>query len=88
MKNEEINELITDFSQVNGIQAIVLGGSRATNHFDNDADYDIYIYSEILINQDIRREILSKYSKYESSVISHFLKSHIFRYFSIHSVKI
>ena len=64
MKNEEVNELIIDFSQVNGIQAIVLGGSRATNHFDNDADYDIYIYSEILINQDIRREILSKYSKY------------------------
>ncbi|MCL2311472.1 MAG: DUF4037 domain-containing protein [Firmicutes bacterium] len=64
MKNREFDEFITEISRINGIQAIVLGGSRTTKYSDNNADYDIYIYSENGINRDTRQEILSKYSDY------------------------
>ena len=62
MKSGELNEFIADFSKINGILTIVLGGSRISNFSDNQADYDIYIYLENKLNLDIRQKILSKYS--------------------------
>ena len=64
MKNSELNDFIGDFSKINEIQAIVLGGSRITNYSDNKADYDIYVYSENGVSQEIRQRILSKFSTY------------------------
>jgi hypothetical protein len=64
MENKELNKFINDFSKVNGIQAIVLGGSRTTDYSDNKSDYDFYVYTENTINQNIRQKILSNYSEY------------------------
>lgn len=61
MENKELNEFINDFSGINGIQAIVLGGSRTTKCSDIKSDYDFYAYSENKIDQKIRKEIFSKY---------------------------
>ncbi|MGL1893140.1 MAG: nucleotidyltransferase domain-containing protein [Spirochaetaceae bacterium] len=66
MSNSDLifDNLIKDFSSLEGIEAIMLGGSRANNTHDKLSDYDIYIY----INRDIpieqRKSITDKYLKY------------------------
>ena len=37
-------ELFKEFAQLDQVEAIVLGGSRAGQHFDKDSDYDVYVY--------------------------------------------
>ena len=64
MGNMELNEFINDFSQINGIQAIVLGGSKTTKCSDIKSDYDFYVYSENIIDQEIRKKLFSKYCNY------------------------
>jgi len=64
MKNNELDDFINDFSNIDGIQALVLGGSRTTERIDEKSDYDFYLYSETGVDQGIRCKILSKYCKY------------------------
>jgi predicted nucleotidyltransferase len=63
MENVEIKDFINDFSKINEIQSIVLGGSRATDRTDNISDYDFYVYSENEISSEIRLKLLSMYCK-------------------------
>ena len=37
-------QLFKEFAQLDQVEAIVLGGSRAGQHFDKDSDYDVYVY--------------------------------------------
>jgi predicted nucleotidyltransferase len=64
MENKELNNFINEFCNIDGIQALVLGGSRTTERMDEKSDYDFYVYSENGIDQEIRHKILSKYCKY------------------------
>jgi hypothetical protein len=64
MENKELNEFINDFCNIDGIQALTLGGSRATERTDEKSDYDFYVYSENGMDQEIRYKILSKHCKY------------------------
>ena len=57
-------ELFKEFAQLDQVEAIVLGGSRAGQHFDKDSDYDVYIYLTDSIAPMTRRNILSKYCSY------------------------
>ena len=57
-------ELFKEFAQLDQVEAIVLGGSRAGQHFDKDSDYDVYIYLTDSIAPMTRRDILSKYCSY------------------------
>ena len=57
-------KLVEDLKQIPEIEAISLGGSRATGNNDDKSDYDIYLYCNAPISENIRRNILSKYSKY------------------------
>jgi hypothetical protein len=59
-----INKLIEDLKLIPEIEAISIGGSRATNNFDSKSDYDVYLYCKGSIDENIRRNILSKYCKY------------------------
>jgi hypothetical protein len=59
-----INQLFKDLSALPQIEAIALGGSRSTNHYDEKSDYDVYLYCTASIPEDTRREILSKYCSY------------------------
>jgi len=61
MDDIELNGLINEFCNLDGIQAIVLGGSQISKHSDNKSDYDLYIYTEKIIDQNIRNKILSRY---------------------------
>jgi hypothetical protein len=64
MENKKLNDFINDLCNIDGIQALVLGGSRTTERIDEKSDYDFYVYSETGIDQNIRRKILSNYCKY------------------------
>ena len=57
-------QLFKEFAQLDQVETIVLGGSRAGQHFDKDSDYDVYIYLTDPIDPLTRRDILSKYCSY------------------------
>jgi predicted nucleotidyltransferase len=52
------------FSEHPQIDAIVLGGSRATGTHDEFSDYDLYVYLNSPLDQEIRREMLSQNSSF------------------------
>ena len=59
-----VNELFKELSQLEQVEAIALGGSRATNNNDEKSDYDVYLYVTRPIAEQVRKDILSKYCKY------------------------
>ena len=63
MENKELNDFINDFCNIDGIQALVLGGSRTTERTDEKSDYDFYVYSENGLDTEIRYRIFSNYCK-------------------------
>ena len=59
-----IQELYKEFSQLEQVEAIALGGSRAGQNYDQNSDYDVYVYLNSPIDETIRQNILSKYCSY------------------------
>jgi len=57
------DRLIQEMSQFSEVEAIALGGSRATGTFDDKSDYDVYVYLYNDLAEDKRRELLDKYCK-------------------------
>ena len=60
----DVNELLKEFSNIQQVEAIALGGSRATGRNDEKSDYDVYVYLTESVDETIRRGILEKYCKY------------------------
>ena len=60
----DVNDLFEELKNIKEIEAIALGGSRATGRHDEKSDYDVYIYINDNISEDVRKNILSKYCKY------------------------
>ena len=60
----DVNNLFEEFSNILQIEAIALGGSRATGRNDEKSDYDVYIYLTDSVDENVRRNILEKYCKY------------------------
>jgi len=56
--------LFKEFAQLDQVEALALGGSRAGQDFDKDSDYDVYVYLSPPLSPDIRKEILSEYCSY------------------------
>lgn len=59
-----VNELFRELSSLPQIEAIALGGSRAGSHFDENSDYDVYLYCTAPVDETLRRNILNKYCSY------------------------
>lgn len=57
-------ELWNEFSKLNEVEAIALGGSRAGNNYDEKSDYDLYIYCTQIPDESTRRNILVKCCSY------------------------
>lgn len=55
-----IHELCKEFSQLEQVEAIALGGSRAGQNYDQNSDYDVYVYLNSSIDEATRLKILSK----------------------------
>lgn len=57
-------KLWNEFAKLPEIEAIALGGSRASGQFDENSDYDLYLYCSSIPTEDSRRQILGKYCSY------------------------
>lgn len=59
-----VKKLFEELIQLEQIEAIALGGSRAGENFDEKSDYDVYLYVTAPVDESVRREILSKHCDY------------------------
>jgi len=60
----DVNELFDELGHLPQVEAIALGGSRATGRNDEKSDYDVYVYITDNIDENVRRNILDKYCGY------------------------
>ena len=60
----DVNELFKELGNLPQVEAIALGGSRATGRYDEKSDYDVYIYLTEQVEESVRRDILEQYCKY------------------------
>jgi len=60
----DANMLIEELGNISQVEAITLGGSRATGKSDEKSDYDVYVYINSNIDENTRRGVLDKYCKY------------------------
>lgn len=59
-----VQQLFEEIGDLAPVQAIALGGSRATGRNDEKSDYDVYVYITGRIPEQTRRQILEKYCSY------------------------
>jgi len=64
MKNSLVKDLLAELSDLPMIEAVALGGSRAGENYDENSDYDIYLYCTQNIPEETRKKILEKYCGY------------------------
>ncbi len=57
-------KLWNEFAALSEVEAIALGGSRASSNYDKKSDYDLYIYCETIPCEAVRREILEQCCQY------------------------
>lgn len=60
----DVNALFEELSALEAVEAIALGGSRATGRADATSDYDVYVYLNASVAEEERRNILEKYCRY------------------------
>ena len=63
-KKMYFEKLWNSFSELNEVEAIALGGSRAGKNFDQKSDYDLYIYCTKLPSENLRKSILENCCSY------------------------
>ena len=59
-----VDALFAELSRLPQVEAIALGGSRATGRCDETSDYDVYVYLTDSVAESQRREILETYCSY------------------------
>lgn len=60
MKND-VNELFSELSKLDEVEAIALGGSRAGTVYDEKSDYDVYLYCTAPVPVPTRQALLKRY---------------------------
>lgn len=60
----DVRKLFEELGSLPQVEAISLGGSRATGRNDETSDYDVYVYITESIPEDDRIRILEKYCRY------------------------
>ena len=59
-----VENLFRELSELPQVEAIALGGSRATGRHDEKSDYDVYVYITESIDPAAREAILRRYCQY------------------------
>ncbi|XMB72072.1 nucleotidyltransferase domain-containing protein [Mycoplasmatota bacterium WC30] len=59
-----VEKLIKELASLDEVEAVLLGGSRATGTYDDKSDYDYYVYLNKPLSENKRRNILNKYCSY------------------------
>ena len=65
----DVQKLFDEFSHILQVEAIALGGSRATGRNDEKSDYDVYVYLSDSVDKSMRRNILEKYCKWKNGIL-------------------
>ena len=60
----KVDALFEELGKLSQVEAIALGGSRATGRNDEKSDYDVYVYLTGPVEETVRRSILEKYCGY------------------------
>ena len=60
----DVNRLFDELGRLSQVEAIALGGSRATGRNDEKSDYDVYVYITGSIDENVRKNILDKYCRW------------------------
>ena len=60
----DVNKMFEEIGSLPQVEAIALGGSRATGRNDEKSDYDVYVYITDNIDENERIKILDQYCKY------------------------
>lgn len=60
----DVSKLFAELESLPQVEAIALGGSRATGRNDERSDYDVYVYITGSIEERERRNLLEKYCSY------------------------
>ena len=60
----DVDKLFEELGSFSQVEAIALGGSRATGRNDEKSDYDVYVYVTGGIEENERKSVLNKYCKY------------------------
>lgn len=60
-ENNLVNQLVEDVSAIQGVESIMLGGSRADGQHKSHSDYDLYLYSYKTISPPQRDKILHRH---------------------------
>ena len=60
----DVTKLFSELGSLSQVEAIALGGSRATGRNDEKSDYDVYVYITDSIDGNVRKAILDKYCSY------------------------
>lgn len=64
MNDQLFNQTIYLFQQFEEVDAIVLGGSRASGKYDTSSDYDVYVYLNSTLSLEKRKSVLSQTCNY------------------------
>ncbi len=56
-----IDKILQEIAKLDCVEGIAIGGSRATDTYDKNSDYDVYVYVTEQIDETIRKNILSQY---------------------------
>ena len=56
--------ILEEIEKLDCVEGIAIGGSRASKKYDNNSDYDVYVYVTKEIDEITRQKILSKYCSY------------------------
>ncbi len=59
----DFEKIVYEFSQISSVRAIALSGSTTAGTFDEDSDFDVYIYTEKEIPVEVRACIAQKYAQ-------------------------
>lgn len=59
-----VEQLFKEFSLLEEVESIALGGSRSGKNYDEKSDYDVYLYINSAINEEKRKNILKKFCSY------------------------
>lgn len=57
----DVKELLSKFEELDQVEAVAIGGSRASGNDDEKSDYDVYVYVTDRIEDDVREAILFEY---------------------------
>lgn len=55
------DDLFKELALLNEVESIALGGSRATEVFDDKSDYDVYLYVSRPVSEEKRKLLLSRF---------------------------